>query len=319
MIDRPLITIAIPTFNRAASYLPHALGCALAQTYDNIEIIVSDNCSTDETPALMARQNDSRVRYHRHEKQLIPNDNFNFCLQQARGEYFLFLLDDEAIDADFVTVCVDAMQRKSRVGIVRTGLRVIDAHNNVLYKLPNNVAGRTLAEFFLGWFAGDTALYLCNTLFRTDVLREVGFRSKHNLFQDAIAQAKVLACATRVDVQSIKASTRSHPYQMTYAARVNEWTEDALDLLDLIVSLVPEQRELVRQQGMRFFARICYSRASAVKRPTDRIRAYIHVYRDFDRRYPPSASTILASTMLYRKLRDIKRRLKGQPAWVAAG
>jgi len=58
----PLVTIAIPTYNRADGYLREALASALNQTYQNIEIIVSDNCSTDNSEAFIRGISDQRIR-----------------------------------------------------------------------------------------------------------------------------------------------------------------------------------------------------------------------------------------------------------------
>lgn len=318
--QQPLVTIAIPTYNRAATYLPQALACALGQTYQNLDIVVSDNCSTDGTSDLVARHQDSRVRYYRHTTPMRPNDNFNFCLTQARGDYFLLLLDDERVDNDFVATCMEAADYRRDVGLVRTGLRVIDANGAVISELLNDAGQLPLGDFFLSWFDGRTSLYLCNTIFQTAALRAIcGFQSRHKLFQDVMAQAKVAARAGRVDVRAVKASTRSHPGQFTYGAKVSEWSEDSLDLLRLLEDLAPDKYALIRMNGTRFFAHICYSRASAIKPPLARLRAYAIVYRMFDHRCLPRLRTVLGSTALYRVLRTVKRRIKRQPSWAAAG
>lgn len=106
--ERPFITIGIPTYNRAEGYLKEALESALAQNYPNLEIVIADNCSTDNTKAVVEGYADERIRYFRHEKGIKPNDNFNFCLQQARGAYFLMLHDDDKIDPDFLAACITA-------------------------------------------------------------------------------------------------------------------------------------------------------------------------------------------------------------------
>lgn len=316
----PLVTIAIPTYNRAGGYLPQALAAAVGQTYRNIDIVVSDNCSTDGTPEFMTRQTDPRIRYYRQNKPIAPNDNFNFCLAQARGDYILLLLDDEIVDRDFVARCMAAIEYRKDAGIIRTGLRVIDANGGVLYEYANRAHGLCLSDFFLEWFDGRTSLYLCNTLFNTAILRSVGgLRSRHNLFQDVMAQVRVAAIAERVDIDDVLASTRSHPGQFTYAAKVYDWAEDALDLLQLMTLVAPEDADRIRARGMRFFAAICYSRAGMILSPWDRLRAYFAVYRIFERRCLPSARLVLGSTAIYRKLRDIKRWIKRQPAWAAAG
>ena len=57
----PLVSIAVPTYNRANSFLKESLASAINQTYQNIEVIVSDNCSTDNTELVVKSFNDSRL------------------------------------------------------------------------------------------------------------------------------------------------------------------------------------------------------------------------------------------------------------------
>lgn len=313
----PLVTIAIPTYNRADTYLRQCLEGALHQAYPRLEIIVADNGSTDETGKVVKAYGDPRVRYFRHPRNIVPNDNFNFCLSQARGEYFQLLLDDEQIDTDFVGACLEAAEFSTRFGLIHTGLRTVNARGVVINESLNHAAGTSLGEFFLAWFAGRITLYLCNTLFNRAALLDVGgFRSRHNLFQDVVAQVKIAARLPRADVTAVKATTRHHGGQYTYSAAVRAWCEDSLDLLELMTQLAPEQERAIRRQGERFFANIGYRRASAIRLPLDRVRAYREVYRLFDRRYLPPLRMALSSTALYRGLRQIKRRVLQRPAWV---
>lgn len=319
-MHQPLVTIAIPTHNRADTYLPEALRCALDQTYPHLEIIVSDNASTDGTADVVAGCRDPRVRYVRHTVAMRPNDNFNYCIAQARGEYLLLLLDDEQVDGDFVATCITAVASQPGVGLVRTGLRTVDANGTVIAESPNDAAGLTLGDFFVAWFEGRTALYLCNTLFSTAALKaNGGLQSRHCLFQDVMAQARLAKSTGRCDVRAIKATTRSHPSQFTYSARVREWAEDSTDLLNLLCELAPDREDAIRRCGERFFANVCYSRASAIRAPIARLEAYRLIYRFFGQRYLPPMRLVLSATSPYRLLRDVKRRLKGQPRWAAAG
>lgn len=91
---QPLSTIAIPTYNRANSYLREAIRIAMNQTYPNIESIISDNCSMDNTETVVKNFKDHRIRYFRQGKNIGGNNNFNFCPSQAKGKYFLLLMDD---------------------------------------------------------------------------------------------------------------------------------------------------------------------------------------------------------------------------------
>lgn len=313
----PLVTIAIPTYNRAATYLPQAFQSALEQTYPNIEIIVADNGSSDGTRELIESYRDPRVRYYRQDTNIAPNDNFNFCLRLARGEYFQLLLDDEQIDRNFVEVCLRAAKMRPTAGLIRTGLRAIDENNVVVEEMSNHVNGGDLADLILAWFDNRTALYLCNSLFnRVQLLTLGGFRSRCNLFQDVIAQVRIAANSPRVEVADIKATTRRHRAQHTYSAKVKEWCIDSLDLLELINLETPDRHELLQKRGRRFFANICYRRANAIRPLRPRLQAYWDVYRSFGYRVMPPLRAFASSTQAYRSLRRVKRQLLHRPAWV---
>ena len=178
----PLVSIGIPTYNRANSYLTHALQSALNQTYKNIEVIVSDNCSQDETESVVKGFGDSRISYFRQKENVGAVRNCNFCLEQSRGEYFLLLLDDDVVDDDFISICMDAVTPHHEPGIIVTGVRQIDSAGNVLSASRNQANGGSTADFILGWFGGRVPLYLCNTVFHAKRLRELGgLHSKTNM------------------------------------------------------------------------------------------------------------------------------------------
>ena len=313
----PIVSIGIPTYNRAQGYLKETLECALAQTYPNIEIIVADNCSPDNTREVVASHGDRRIRYFRHESGMKPNDNFNFCLQQATGAYFLLLPDDDKIDPDFIDTCMRAADYDTQVGIIRSGTRIINSVGTVISEGRNLTAGMSTADFILGWFTGKTPLYVCSTLYNTKGLRSIGgLHSRHNLFQDVTATAKLAATMGRIDIEETKASARQHGGKWTHVARVREWCEDSLDLLDLMCKLAPVKQAEIHKRGMQFFVNVNYSRASDVRAPGERFKAYLLVYRLFNRRYLPPVGMVFRSTALYRGLRRFKRKMLGMPAWV---
>lgn len=284
-MSQPLVTVGIPTHNRAADFLPAALGSALRQSVTAIEVVVSDNASTDDTAELVRRFGDGRVRYVRHETALSPNDNFNHCLMQARAPWFLLLHDDDLIDTDFVATCLDAVDGRC-LGLVRTGTRIIDGDDAVLREVPNRAGAGPAVELFLAWLHGRTEPYLCSSLFRTDTLRTVGgFGSRHNLFQDVMAEFRVAAAAGHAEVAAVKASFRRHGGELTHAARVADWCEDARDLVALMGELAPERAAELHQEGMRVLAHVSYGRARRVP-PRERLLAYLTVWRHFGGRGP---------------------------------
>lgn len=283
----PLVSIGIPTYNRANSYLRHALRSAVCQTYANIEIIVSDNCSSDHTESVVKEFDNSRIRYYRQKENIGPVNNRNFCLKQARGKYIVMLLDDDLIDDDFVVTCMDAVKHHE-TGVILTGAREIDSKGNIISACPNTVGGCSTADFILGWFERKLPLYLCSTIFNTNRLKELGgMHSKTNRYDDVVAYVQLAARYGRVDVPDIKASFRRHGSNIGGAVHYSAWCEDSLFLLDIMCSVVPEHAAVIREKGKAYFSFRNYNRVAGIIPLSERFHAYLSIYRTFDYCYSP--------------------------------
>ena len=103
-IDQPLVSILIPTYNRRG-LLERALDSARSQSYNNCEIIVSDNCSTDETFSFLINyQKKCRNMYvYKTEKNIGPLNNLLNALNNARGAYAYFLADDDFLGKNCIS------------------------------------------------------------------------------------------------------------------------------------------------------------------------------------------------------------------------
>lgn len=288
-ISYPLVTIGIPTYNRASGYLKDALRSTINQTYPNIEIIVSDNCSTDNTESVVKSFLDSRIKYFKQEQNIGANNNFNFCLEKSQGDYFLLLHDDDLIDADFVEICMNSLGN-AQVGIIRTGTRVIDENGKEKGRTPNIVKGYSTENFFSSWFLRKTAFYSCSTLFNTRYLKQLGgFKSKTNLFQDVAALVRLAALYGRVDVPDVKASFRRHGSNAgaSSASTAYKWSEDSLYLLDLMCFLAPNQADVIKKQGLPYLCSKCYRYIPAIHSPIERWKVYLQIYKQFEYSYSP--------------------------------
>src|SRR5262245_14062805 len=97
--SQPLVSIGLPTYNRA-SMLPRAIESVLAQTHANIELVLSDNASTDETETICreAQARDPRINYIRQAVNIGLIANFKFVLREARGAFFMWLSDDDWLE-----------------------------------------------------------------------------------------------------------------------------------------------------------------------------------------------------------------------------
>lgn len=140
-MKEPLVSILIPVYNRE-KIVSRAIDSALAQTYRNIEIIVCDNASTDNTWDVLQRyaKQDERVKAFRNETNVGPVRNWKECLKHASGKYGKFLWSDDEIVPSFTQTMVDAMENNPRCGFAYSSVE-IRLKNQILpneYELPKS-------------------------------------------------------------------------------------------------------------------------------------------------------------------------------------
>lgn len=286
--NTPLISIGIPTYNRADGNLHKVIERALGQTYQNVEVIVSDNCSSDHTSEVVKSIEDPRLRYFRQETNIGPGNNFNFCLNQAKGDYFLLFHDDDMVDPDFVEACMSSLEPGQSVGAIFTGVRIIDEHDNVLEEHENRGEGSSPDDFILGWFKDRTVLYLCSTLYNTSNLRDVGgFGSKKNLYNDLVPTFTLVAKYGWKDVVDIKAGFRRHSGNAGSTISIYDWLEESLYLLDVMCRLLPESCSVLRKEGDLYFCNKMYDYISRGLAVSQSLTDYLHIYKSFNYCYSP--------------------------------
>jgi glycosyltransferase involved in cell wall biosynthesis len=93
--SQPLFSIVIPLYNQQLPFLEQALTSALNQTYPNVEVIVSDNHSTNDAPAFLASVNNPQLRIVKPPEFLPMVQHFQFAADQATGDYVSFLCSDD--------------------------------------------------------------------------------------------------------------------------------------------------------------------------------------------------------------------------------
>jgi len=112
----PLVSLAIPVYNGKA-YLVDAITSCLAQDYDNFELIISDNASTDGTERICREfaTKDARVKYFRNEKNLGAGRNYNLGFHHSSGKYVKWCAADDRISPNFVSACVAVLEKNHDV------------------------------------------------------------------------------------------------------------------------------------------------------------------------------------------------------------
>lgn len=127
--DEPVVTVGIPTFNRAAD-LARALESVKSQTYAALEILVSDNASTDDTEFVCrnAARSDPRIAIERLDRNVGAVTNFERLLKRATGKYFMWLADDDWIDENYVEECLSLLT--ARPELILVGGRAVFHHED---------------------------------------------------------------------------------------------------------------------------------------------------------------------------------------------
>lgn len=170
----PLVSVCIPTYNRAKK-LERAVYALVGGSYKNLEIIISDNASSDETQSVCSAlsTSDSRVKYFRHAENQGPTKNFEFARDQAAGKYFLWHGDDDYLDHDYIRTCVDELEREpslmlaSGLAAYHNGDNALTHYGNVIQSDSNSALFRVLKYL---WLVGDNSIF-CGA-YRVDRVRD---------------------------------------------------------------------------------------------------------------------------------------------------
>lgn len=171
----PVVTIGIPTHNRAAT-LRRSIESALRQDYPAIEVIVSDNASTDGTLDVCREFGgpDGRVTWITQSVNRGATANFAQVLQAASGEFFMWLGDDDWIDDSYVSRCVSHLAAEPDLALVSGAPRYYrngtPAYAGKAFDLPDDSWARRVARYYAtvednGMFYG---------VMRTAQVRQVG-------------------------------------------------------------------------------------------------------------------------------------------------
>lgn len=149
--DAPLVSIGLPVYN-SEQYLQQSIDSLLNQSYQNIELLISDNDSQDATEAICNSylQKDSRVKYKRNEKNIGGFRNHNQVVKMASGKYFMWAASDDIRHKYYVEKCVDVLERSPDVVVCYSHTVNIDSSGQELQKntLILNLNYRSPSERF---------------------------------------------------------------------------------------------------------------------------------------------------------------------------
>jgi glycosyltransferase involved in cell wall biosynthesis len=128
----PLVTIVIPSYNYGR-YLRDCVDSALGQKGDiDLEVVVVDDASTDDSVAILQSYRDPRLRFRRHARNLGHVATINEGFADARGQYIARLDSDDRYHPEFLSEALSVLEREPDVGLVYADVRMIDADGRIL-------------------------------------------------------------------------------------------------------------------------------------------------------------------------------------------
>lgn len=178
----PRLTIGLPVYN-GGNYLAESIEALLGQSYEDLELVISDNASTDGTADICRRyeKQDSRIRYIRQPRNIGMQPNHNFVIREARGELFKMASHDDLYGRDLLKRCVDALDEHPEAVIAHCWEAMIDTSGNITKLITYSVAAdsprapdRFRSMLFDGW---DDYTY---GVMRTEVLRKTHLHGSHH-------------------------------------------------------------------------------------------------------------------------------------------
>lgn len=135
-VTPPKVSIAMPVYN-SELFLADAIESHLAQTFENFELIICDNASDDDTPAIAERycSKDSRVRYRRNDSNVGANQNFNIGFRESTGEYLRWAAGDDTVEPTYLERTVEVLDGRPDVVLAHAKSNAIDRYGEPLVPL----------------------------------------------------------------------------------------------------------------------------------------------------------------------------------------
>jgi glycosyltransferase involved in cell wall biosynthesis len=145
----PLVSVIMPAYN-AANYIEDAIQSVLAQSYKNIELVIINDGSTDDTEQRVQKYNDKRIRYYVQQNAGLSASR-NAGIKRAAGELFVFLDHDDRMTPDFVARHKDAFENNPEVDLVYCDDLLMDEKGDpgrVITRKEYNDNNRLISDLF---------------------------------------------------------------------------------------------------------------------------------------------------------------------------
>ena len=289
----PRLSVGLPVYN-GEGLLAESIEALLGQSYENFELIISDNASTDGTADICRRyaKQDSRIRYIRQPYNIGLNRNHNFVVRQAKGELVKMASHDDLYARDLLKRCVEALDEHPEAVLAHCWEAMTDASRNVTKVLTYTVAAdsprapdRFRSMLFDGW---DDYTY---GVIRTEVLLRTHLLGSHH-YADRTLNTELSLHGPFCMVQDWLYFRRDHPERTSpYTVRTR------------CTYLDPRRASRIRHPAVRLYGEYIWGYVAAIRNaplsPADRKECYRYLAQWLAGRVVPAASRSVRGGALY--------------------
>ena len=238
MVQSPLVSLCIPVHN-GAEFIQIMLNSIEQITYPNLEIIVSDDDSTDESLTLVQSCQIPNGRIFTHSRYGLVS-NWNYCIKQAKGKYIKFLFQDDTLEPDCITKMVEVAEQDKQIGLVFSDRNLISEKPLDPKHFPEKLyqGWSKLHPVQLGLILLQDPNLMAhphnkigeptNVLIRREVFEQVGlFDPAFKQYADLEMWLRIMARYKVAFIDEKLASFRIHPQQTTSynLAQRDSWSE----------------------------------------------------------------------------------------------
>ena len=169
------ISVAIPAFK--TEFLSEAIQSVLNQTYPNWELVIVDDCSPNDIKSVVSSFSDSRIKYHRNEKNCgIENvvDNWNICLDYCTGDYIICMGDDDKLLPTCLDEYVSLVNKYPGLGVYHAWTEIINEKGKIIRFQESRPEYESVSSMIYFRMMYRRYQFIGDWMFDTNLLKEAG-------------------------------------------------------------------------------------------------------------------------------------------------
>ena len=252
VMSLPLLTIGMVTYNQEG-LVSKAIESVLNQSYTNFELLINDDCSTDNTWNVIQQYNDPRIHAVRNETNVYQYLNRNKVIERAKGKYLIFIDGDDLMYSFGVEYGIKILESNHDTAAIYTHF----FRNNMVFPIKLTPREFIICQYFGNDFLGTA---LTAVIFKTEIVRKEGGFSNDYISSDIFLRLKISSKYPTIVTDFFFAWWRETPNQQSrrldYAKMSYEQTEQMNEILnDSDCPITLNEKKLAISNNDRIIAR----------------------------------------------------------------